>query len=130
MVYLLFIHRITSAVSHDVYSTCSEQICRSENIRESQQMSIQRGVDLHDLDLNGPGHTKSPVVRRRKDPPLPPAKKEQLPTPPKVVVCTSMFERSFLYCALQLPWKFGQQIQTKTCTVLIIIFITINFTGI
>ncbi len=57
-------------------------------------MSIQRGVDLHDLDLNGPGHTKSPVVRKRKDPPLPPAKKEQLPPPPPKVV----FVRKYFLC--------------------------------
>ena len=49
--------------------------CRSQNIRESQQMSIQRNVDLHDLDQFGPRH--SPANRRKAEPPLPPNKKKQ-----------------------------------------------------
>ena len=62
---------------------------RSENIRESQDMSIQRGVDLHDLDRNKPGQVKSIAARKRKEPPLPPTKKEQkLPPPPPQVGCT------------------------------------------
>ena len=48
---------------------------RSQNIRESQQMSIQRNVDLHDLDRFGPRH--SPANRRKAEPPLPPNKKKQ-----------------------------------------------------
>ena len=59
-------------------------ILRSQNIRESQQMSIQRGVDLHDLDINGPGPKSSPIVKRRKEPPVPPTKKEVPQPPPKV----------------------------------------------
>ena len=50
-------------------------LCRSQNIRESQQMSIQRNVDLHDLDRFGPRH--SPANRRKAEPPLPPNKKKQ-----------------------------------------------------
>ena len=47
-------------------------------MKENQQMSLQRNADLHDLDLNGPGHSPrtSPVNRKRKDPPpAPPSKK-------------------------------------------------------
>ena len=51
-------------------------------------MSIQRGVDLHDLDVNGPGPKSSPVVKRRKEPPVPPTKKEVPQPPPKVRVPT------------------------------------------
>ena len=57
--------------------------CRSQNIRESQQMSIQRNVDLHDLDRFGPRH--SPANRRKAEPPLPPGKKKQDEPPVSVM---------------------------------------------
>ena len=42
-------------------------------------MSIQRNVDLHDLDRFGPARNSprnSPAVRRKTEPPLPPNKKK------------------------------------------------------
>lgn len=54
---------------------------RSQNIRESQQLSLQRNVDLHDLDVFGPGQSprSSPASRKRKEPPTPPVKNQPLP---------------------------------------------------
>lgn len=52
-------------------------------------MSIQRGVDLHDLDRIKPGQTKGLAVKKRKEPPVPPTKatkKEQVLPPPPLQV--------------------------------------------
>ncbi len=83
-------------------------MCRSENIRESQKMSIQRGVDLHDLDRNKPGQAKSLAAKKRKDPPLPPTKatkKEQVlpPPPPEVgllLTCIVLFVMSLWFAGI------------------------------
>ena len=51
-------------------------------------MSLQRNADLHDLDVNGPGHSprSSPVNHKRKEPPPAPPSKA---TPPVSASFTS-----------------------------------------
>ena len=66
--------------------------CRSENIQESRKLSIQRGVDLSDLEVNGPGQARSPSTRRRKEPPVPPTKvANKVPLPPQPPQVTFFF---------------------------------------
>lgn len=68
--------RFNSIVSQ-YFALCA---CRSVNIRESQQMSLQRNIDLHNLDVFGPGvgpsPKNSPVTNKRKEP------RKEPPTPP------------------------------------------------
>ena len=49
---------------------------RSRNIRESQQMSIQRKVEFNSMDQFKNSPRNSPASRRKTEPPMPPNKKK------------------------------------------------------
>ena len=73
--YFPVIHLIHILLSLFILSS----LFRSENIRESQIMSMQRNVSLHELDVNGPGLSAPKgglTGNKKKDPPpIPPTKK-------------------------------------------------------
>lgn len=85
----LIMHFVVSENEREWFALCFPWLffLRSQNIKENQQLSIQRNADLHNLDKFGPGHSprNSPATKKRKEPPTPPAK--QVP-PPQVLYHT------------------------------------------